>query len=425
MKILVANIGTTTLKWRLFDFSNGREQMLHKGGFERVTDYVKAIEDCLGVLRDAGLITSEKDIAAVGFKTIAAKGITGCVHLDETVLEAMAGYNGIAPAHNPPYITAIRLFAKRLPGVPLVGLFETAFHQYAPEAVKRYAVPEAWHQAGVRRLGFHGASHKFIAERSAQLLGREDVARRAQNLYLDHGATQIEGPNLRVISCHLGGSSSICAILNGVSVDTSMGLSPQSGLPQNNRTGDLDSFAMSFAMRTLGISLEEAERQLCKESGLKGLSEVSNDIRDIGAAVERGHAKAKLALDVYVASARHWIGACFLQLNGADALVFTAGIGENDAVVRAAICANVDQLGIVLDPALNATARAQEKVISAANSRVKIMVIPTNEELVVAREVKRLLEKEGAQVPTENFSNKYQTSTINSELKLWHNKQLD
>jgi len=403
VKVLVANIGSTSLKWRLFDLSNSREQMLHKGGFERVTDYPKAIEDCLGQLRTAGHIKSEKDLAAIGFKTIAACGITGCVHLDEEVLEAMAAFNGIAPAHNPPYITGIRLFAERLPGVPLIGLFETAFHQFAPEAVMRYAVPDAWHQAGVRRWGFHGASHKFIAERSAQLLGREDVFLRAQNLYLDGAAMTVSQPNLRVISCHLGGSSSICAILNGVSVGTSMGLSPQSGLPQNNRAGDLDSFAVPFAMRVLGLTLDEAERQLCKESGLKGLSGVSNDVRDIVAAAGRGEPRAKLALDVFVASARHWIGAFLAQLNGADALVFTAGIGENESNMRAAICANLDQLGIILDPAMNAKTGAQEAVISAANSRVKIMVIPTNEELVVAREVKRLLGSEGVK---ENFSNK-------------------
>ena len=171
-----------------------------------------------------------------------------------------------------------------------------------------------------------------------------------------------------------------------------MGLSPQSGLPNNNRAGDLDSFAVPFAMRALGISLEEAERQLCKESGLKGLSGVSNDIRDVEAAAAQGNAKAKLALDVYVASVRHWIGACLAQLNGADALVFTAGIGENGSATRAAICADLDQLGIKLDTALNSKTRAQEAVIGAADSRVKVMVIPTNEELVVAREVKRQLE---------------------------------
>lgn len=394
MKILVANIGSTSLKWRLFDFANGQETMLHKGGFERVTDYPKAIDDCLAQIREAGHISSEKDLAAVGFKTVIAKEVTGCVHLDERVLAAMEAYNGLAPAHNPPYVTGIRLFGKRMPGVPLIGLFETAFYQFAPEPMMRYAVPDAWHDAGVRRWGFHGASHKFIAERSAELLGRKDVAQRAQRQYVDGAQTPVQKPDLRVISCHLGGSSSITGILNGVAIGNSLGMSPQSGLPHNNRVGDLDSMAVPYVVRALGISLEEAERQLCKEGGLKGLSGgLSNDVRDIQEAAGKGNAKAQLAIDTFVANARHWIGSYFFELNGADALVFTAGIGENRAELRAAICANLDQLGIKLDVEKNNATRAQEAVVSASDSRVKVMVIPTNEELVVARETKRLLEK--------------------------------
>lgn len=392
MKILIANIGSTSLKWRLFDFSNSAEKLLHKGGFERVTDYPKAIEDCLAQLREAGHIQSERDLAAVGFKTVIAKDVTGCVRLDDRVLAAMEAYNGLAPAHNPPYITGIRLFGQRLPGVPLVGLFETAFYQFAPPAMMRYGVPPAWHDIGVRRWGFHGASHKFIAERSAQLLGRADVARRAQNLYVDGGATVVNQPALRVISCHLGGSSSITGIRNGVAIGNSLGMSPQSGLPHNNRVGDLDAEALPYAVKTLGISVEEAQRQLSKEGGLKGLSGVSNDIRDIQEAAAKGNVNAQLAIDVFVSEARRWIGGYFFQLNGADALVFTAGIGENRAELRAAICADLDQLGIILDPVKNAAVRATEGIISADHSRVKVLVIPTNEELVVARESKRLIE---------------------------------
>ena len=392
MKILVANIGSTSLKWRLFDCSDGGERLLHKGGFERVADYPRAIEDCLGQLRGAKVIASERDLAAVGFKTVVAKNVTGCVRLDERVLEAMAAYNNLAPAHNPPYISGIRLFAQRIPSVPLVALFETAFYQWAPEAMTRYAVPEAWHNAGIRRWSFHGASHKFIAERSAELLERNDVAERARRLYLDGGKSRITGAPLRVISCHLGGSSSITGILNGAAIGSSMGMSPQSGLPQNNRVGDLDAEAVPYAVKTFGISIEEAQRQLTKEAGLKGLSGVSNDIREISEAAAKGDVRAKLALGVYVASARHWIGGYFLELNGADALVFTAGIGENQADIRAAICARLDQLGIVLDPEKNNSTRATEAVISASGSRVKVMVIPTNEELVVARETRRFLE---------------------------------
>ena len=393
MKILVANIGSTSLKWRLYEFASSQERMLHKGGFERVEDYPKAIEDCLAELKSAGHIQADSDLAAVGFKTVVAKGVSGCVRLTDAVLDAMREFNPLAPAHNPPYITGIRLFAKRMPSTPLIGLFETAFYQWAPEASVRYAVPEAWYEAGVRRWGFHGASHKFVAERAAELLGRSDVAARARQLYVDGANSPVQGQPLRIISCHLGGSSSISGILNGVAVGNSLGLSPQSGLPHNNRVGDLDSFAVPFVMRSLGLSLDEVERQLCKESGLKGISGVSNDIRDIQTAAAKGDVRAQLAIDVFVHSARHWIGAYLMQLNSADALVFTAGIGENRAELRTAICEGLDQMGIVLDPAVNEKTRAVEGVISAATSRVKVLVIPTNEELVVARETKRLLER--------------------------------
>jgi len=394
MKILVANLGSTSLKWRLFDCANSAERLVHKGGFERVIEYPKAIEDCLGQLRDSGAITTERDLAAVGFKTVIAKGVTGCVRLDERVLGAMEAYTSLAPAHNPPYIAGIRFFAKRVPGVSLIALFETAFYQFAPEPMMRYAVPAKWHDIGVRRWGFHGASHKFIAERSARLLGRDDVARRAESLYLDGGKSPVNGPDLRVISCHLGGTSSIACVRNGVASGNSLGMSPQSGLPHNNRVGDLDPEALPYAVKALGITLDEAQRQLSQEGGLKGLSGgLSNDVRDLQDAASKGNASARLAIDVFVSEARRWIGGYFFQLNGADAIVFTAGIGENRADLREAICANLDQLGIGLDRDKNNAARGVEADISAANSRVKVLVIPTNEELVVAREVKRVLER--------------------------------
>jgi acetate kinase len=356
MKILVANLGSTSLKYRLYDFSGGQECLLTRGGVERVADHAQAIDSCLGGLRQGAWITNASDLAAVGFKTVMARGVNGCVRLDESVVRAMEECNPIAPAHNPPCIAGIRLFAKRLPGVPLVGLFETAFYQWAPEAAMRYAVPEAWRQAGVRRWGFHGASHKFIAERSAELLCREDVASRARQLYVDGGKSPVREPALRVASCHLGGSSSVTGI------------------------------------RSAGLTLDQAEQVLCKESGLKGLSGGYNDIRDIVARAPGGNAAAKLALDVFAQQTRHWIGSYFLQLNGLDALVFTAGIGENQPSVREAVCRDLDQLGLVLDPKLNAATKAREAVISAPESAVKIIVIPSHEELVVAREVRRFLQ---------------------------------
>jgi acetate kinase len=391
MKILIANLGSTSLKYRLFDCSGAEERMVAKGGFERVTDHGVAIDSCLAELGKSGAIRNESELAAVGFKTVLAKGVNGCVLLDKAVLASMEAFNQIAPAHNPPYVNGIRQVAQRMPGTPLVGLFETAFYQWAPEAAMRYGVPESWYQAGVRRWGFHGASHKFIAERSAELLGRDDVAERARRLYVDGPSQPEPAPALRVISCHLGGSSSITGIRNGVAIGNSLGMSPQSGLPHNNRVGELDSFALPFLMRTTGLSLDEAERQMCKEGGLKGLSGVSNDIRDIKAQAVAGNGRAQLALDVLVDQIRHWIGVYFLALNGVDAVVFTAGIGENEHNLRAAICRELDQLGIVVDPAANEQVKAREGIISAPASRAKLMVIPTNEELVVAREVRRLL----------------------------------
>lgn len=392
MKILVANLGSTSLKYRLFEFEGCQERMLARGGYERLSEHSSAINACFAELQKGGFIRDERDLAAVGFKTVMARGVTGCVRLDERVLEAMEAFSGIAPAHNPPYIAGIRLFAQRLPGVPLVGLFETAFYQWATEASVRYAVPDDWYRQGVRRWGFHGASHKFIAERSAELLGRDDVAERCRRLYAGGGTRPVSGADLRVVSCHLGGSSSITGIRNGVAIGNSLGMSPQSGLPHNNRVGDLDAFALPFMMRAGGLSLDEAERQLCREAGLRALSGGFNDVRDIESQAAAGHASAVLALEVLAHQARHWIGAFLVELNGLDALVFTAGIGENQVAIREAICARLDQVGVILDPAANREAKAREAIICAPESRVKVMVIPTNEELVVAREVRRHLE---------------------------------
>ena len=318
------------------------------------------------------------------------KDLSGCVIADQSVIDALDGFAAVAPAHNPPYAAGIRQFGKSLPKAKLVALFETAFYQWTSPASHNYAIPAAWREIGIRRYGFHGASHKFVAERSAELCGREDVAEIARRLYRD-GKDTVSGAPLRVVSCHLGGSSSVTGILNGVAIGSSMGFSPQSGLPQNNRVGDLDSGAIPYAMRTLGISLDEAERQLTKQSGLLGLSGVSNDVRDVREAAESGNADAQLALDSLVHSIRHWIGAFMLELGGIDALVFTAGIGENGSQLRAEVCAGLANFGVVLDLVKNTACRAEEADISTAGSAARIFVIPANEELVLAREVFRKL----------------------------------
>jgi acetate kinase len=390
MLILVANLGSTSFKYRLFRMDKDGGEVIAKGGYERVDDYAAVIDDALATLCGDGVIGSPDEIDAVGFKTVLGKNLSGCVTADQAVIDALEGFAAVAPAHNPPYANGIRQFAKSLPGARLVALFETAFYQWTSAASANYAIPKAWRDIGIRRYGFHGASHKFVAERSAGLCGRQDVADIARKLY-QHGPKEVRDRPFRVISCHLGGSSSVTGIRNGVAIGTSMGFSPQSGLPQNNRVGELDSGAIPYAMRTLAISLDEAERQLTKESGLLGLSGVSNDIRDIVDAAASGNPDAQLALDSLVHSARHWIGAFMLELGGIDALVFTAGIGENNPGLRSAVCQNLEGFGIHLDSAKNAACRATEADIATADSPARILVIPANEELVLAREVYRKL----------------------------------
>ncbi len=390
MLILVANLGSTSFKYRLFRMEESGGEVVAKGGYERVEDYGAVIDDALATLQRDGIIASPDDIDAVGFKTVLGKNLSGCVIADQAVIDALEGFAAVAPAHNPPYANGIRQFAKSLPKAKLVALFETAFYQWTSDASANYAIPKAWRDIGIRRYGFHGASHKFVAERSAELCDREEVGQIARRLYLD-GPQPVSGKLFRVVSCHLGGSSSVTGILNGVALGTSMGFSPQSGLPQNNRVGDLDSGAIPYAMRTLGISLDEAERQLTKESGLLGLSGVSNDIRDVREAADSGNKDAQLALDCLVHSIRHWIGAFLIELGGLDALVFTAGIGENNPALRAAVCQGLEGFGIRLDSDRNAACRATECNIAADDSSAAILVIPANEELVLAREVFRKL----------------------------------
>lgn len=396
MRILVANLGSTSFKYRLFSVAGEEPSVLAKGGFERVTDHGTVIREALDDLRRQGIIKSDEEIDAVGFKTVLGHGLSGCVAADAECLRALEAAADLAPAHNPAYAAGIRQFQKLLPKARLVALFETAFYQYMPSSARRYAVPPAWEKAGIVRNGFHGASHKAIAERTAQLLGREDVVERARRLY-SAGPVELPAntPPLRVISCHLGGSSSITAILNGVAIATSMGLSPQSGLPQNNRVGDLDAMAVGRAMRKLGLTIEEAEKQLATQGGLHGLSQVSNDVRDIREAAAHGHEDAGRALDFLIHEIRRYIGGYAFLLGGLDAICFTAGIGENDAKLRSEVLAGLDSFGIRLDSARNDSTRAVEAELSGKDSAVRIFVIPADEERVVALETFRFCSGQG------------------------------
>ncbi len=288
-----------------------------------------------------------------------------------TLLAAMEEMNEVAPAHNPPYIAAMRLLAEKLPGIPLVAAFETGFHATVPDRLRYYPAPKEWgDQYHIKRWGFHGASHRYIATRTAELLGRDDA---------------------RVISCHLGGSNSLCAIRGRQSVGTSMGMSPQSGVPHNNRIGDFDPFAIPVIMRATGKTHEQVLDELANRCGLLGLSGLSGDVRDLEEAAAAGHARAQLALDVFVAEIRRYLGGLLVELGGLDALVFTGGIGENSQLVRAGVCANLQAFGIVLDAQANATARGESR-ISAPDSPAQIWIVPTNEELIVARQTRQLLE---------------------------------
>jgi acetate kinase len=390
---LVANLGSTSFKYRLFDMAD--ERQLARGGVERigspesrcfveigghrqemtarVPDHAVAVRQCLEQLThpETGCLKDAKEVSAIGFKAVHGGRISGTQRVTADVLAAMEEMNQVAPAHNPPYIRAMRLLAERLPEIPMVAAFETGFHATIPDRVRCYAVPYEWaEQHQVKRWGFHGASHRYIGNRVADLLGRED---------------------LRVISCHLGGSSSLCAMRGRRSVATSMGMSPQTGLPNNNRSGDFDPFALPVIMKAAGKTLDQVLDDLACRSGLLGLSGISGDVRDLEQAAAAGNERARLALDVFHTEVRRYLGGLLVELGGVDVIAFTGGIGENRVQTRSAICAGLGELGIVLDEAANATAKGEAR-IDAPESRTQIWIVPTNEEIVVARLAKSLLE---------------------------------
>jgi acetate kinase len=396
MKVLVANLGSTSFKYRLFEMDD--ERQLARGGIERigsaesrctveigghhreltahVPDHAAAVRRCLDQLTEPGVgcLQNAGEVAAIGFKAVHGGRTSGVQRVNAKLLADMEDMSRVAPAHNPPYIAAMRLLNDKLPEIPLVAAFETGFHQTIPDRNRYYPAPYEWAERfHVMRYGFHGASHRYIGTRIAEILGRGD---------------------LRVISCHLGGSNSLCAMRGGKSVATSMGMSPQSGIPHNNRAGDFDPFAIPVIMRHTGKSLDEVLDDLAERSGLLGLSGVSGDVRDLEQAADAGKARARLALDVFVSDIRHSLGAMLVELGGADCIVFTGGIGENGTNILAGVLADLVELGIVLDPVANTRVSGETK-ISAAESRTQIWVVPTNEELIVARQTKQLLESQG------------------------------
>lgn len=389
MKVLVANLGSTSFKYRLFDLP--QETQLARGGIDRIgqsgsacfveigdrreetttdiADHAAAVQICLDHLThpEYGCLKSVDEVAAIGFKAVFAGNMSGVRIVDDALLAKMEDLSDIAPAHNPMYAKAMRQLRAAFPQIPLVAALETAFHDTIPPENKLYAIPYEWSEEyEIKRWGFHGASHRYLNTRIAQLLGRND---------------------LRVVTCHLGGSNSLCAARDGKSQATSMGMSPQTGLLQNNRVGDFDPFALPILLRKTGKSLETILQELSSKAGLLGVSGLSQDIRDIEEAAAKGHARAKLALDVFVASIRQYLGSYLAVLGGADAVVFSGGIGENSQLVRTNVCRGMEWAGIELDEAKNRSlARGAEGRLSTATSRTQIWVIPTNEEIVVARQ---------------------------------------
>ena len=376
MKCLIPNIGSTSFKYRVLDMP--AESVLAEGRVERIgqpggecADYPAAIRKCIAsIAGDGKALNNLSEIGAVGFKVVHAGPLNNSQLIDDELLAAMEEFTFFAPAHNPPYIAAIQAFRQELPGVPLVAVIDTAPYRFMDEAATTYAVPYEWReQFGIRRYGFHGASHRAANEHTSALLGRK---------------------NLRHISCHLGGSSSVAAFRDGVAIDTSFGASPQSGLPQNNRVGDLDSFAVLRMMKKLNVGPHEMARILGSQSGLAGISGTSGDMRDLEQAAAAGSKQARLALDVLSRAIRHYVGAFLLELGGVDAITFSGGIGENSAEVRAAVLKNLSGFGIELDENKNRAASGLG-AISSENSAVKILIVPANEELIVARETVKVV----------------------------------
>jgi acetate kinase len=366
--IFVANLGSTSFKFKLLDMSkNGAE--VARGGYERIGQ-PNSPYATHGDVIDMILPQLPRTPDAIGFKAVHGGAISGAVRVTDDVIAVQEQFADVAPAHNPAYIAAMKAFAKKLPGVPQVAAFETAFHQTIPLARQVYAIPHEWTEdLGIRRYGFHGASHCYIATRVAELVGAQK--------------------SRRIISCHLGGSSSLCAIQDGKSIATSMGLTPQTGLPQNNRVGDFDTFALLRLARH-GYGVDDVLKKLGKDGGLLGISGVSNDMRDIEKAAAEGNGRAKLAIEAYVESVRHYLGAYLVALGGVDVIAFTGGIGENGIAIRQAICRDLAWAGIVLDESKNNT-RGKESRISSDGSPAEIWIVPTNEELIVARQTQEVL----------------------------------
>ncbi len=398
MNILVINCGSSSLKYQLINMKN--EEVLAKGLVERIgiegsqvkhtttgkeevvieevmKDHRKALELVLNALIDPnyGAISSMDEIGAVGHRVVhGGEKFASSVLIDDEVMEALNDCIDLAPLHNPPNIMGIEACKELMPDTPMVGVFDTAFHQTIPMSNYIYPLPyELYEKYGIRRYGFHGTSHKYVALRTAAILNK--------NL-----------EDLNIISCHLGNGASVCAIKEGKSIDTSMGFTPLEGLAMGTRTGDLDPAIIPFIMEKENLNLEEINELFNKKSGVLGISGISSDFRDLEEAAEEGNERAQLALDVFVNRVKKYIGAYAAIMGEVDALVFTAGIGENSISIREKICENLECIGVILDKERNQV-RGKETIVSKNDTSTTILVVPTNEELMIAKDTLELVQK--------------------------------
>ncbi len=390
MKVIVCNIGSTSFKFQFIDMAN--ETVLARVHIERVgsdnararfyrgeNDLVADKELPVANQREAvrqgldfliGHIVGDlAEIDAIGFKAVQAGDESGSVRITERVLGLMEEYRDLAPAHNPPYIEAMRMFGELLPGKPLVGVFEPGFHLDKPEYAKVYGAPYEWYKKyGVKRYGYHGASFRYVTWETIRRLG-------------------LDPKHHRVVACHLGGSSSVCAFKDGKSIDTSTGFTPQTGLIHSARVGDIDAFVVPYIMKKTGMSLEEVFVQLGSNGGLKGISGTSGDMRDILDAIKKGNARAKLARDKFIYDIKFYIGAFVMILGGIDAICFTGGMGMRDPELREDVLKSMAFLGFKLDVGANTANRER---LDAPGSSFKAILMETNEEIIVARETVRV-----------------------------------
>jgi len=398
MNILVINCGSSSVKYQLINMET--ETVLAKGLAERIgipdsvlnhqvnnrdkivikrdmKNHKEAISLILDMLVDKehGVISDMSEISAVGHRVVhGGEKFSGSVIIDDEVMKVLEECSDLAPLHNPPNIMGIEACKQLMPNIPMVGVFDTAFHQTMPRWAYLYPIPyELYVKYGIRKYGFHGTSHKYVAMKAAALLNRP-----------------LE--ELRIITCHLGNGASLTAVKYGKSVDTSMGFTPLEGIAMGTRSGSIDPAIISFIMAKENISVEKVMDMLNKKSGVLGLSGISNDFRDIQKAAEEGNERAKIALEVFNYRVRKFIGSYTAAMGGVDAIVFTAGLGENSPETRENICRELAYLGVKIDPEKNQV-RGKEMDVSTDDAKVRVLVIPTNEELMIARETVEVLNK--------------------------------